>query len=339
MSKLKTFRDAINKSNKKSLLLLGSDVLESEIKGRIPTGWSLLDLSMGGGLPLGRTVELYGRESSCKSTLAIQAMKQCQDMGGFCVVFDPESSFYKAFAEKIGVDLEKVLIISSEVVLESSFNIFVQVIDMVHDEFPDKPILIVWDTLAATPTKKEMEEQEDGGRMSPQYRAQVIRKGMRSITSSLAKASACLLIINHVYDSAGMNGMIKTETPGGRGVKFASSVRIHLKTQDYVKESADSEPIGVNILAKVEKNKLGMPRREVKSAFIFGKGFNDQLSIFNYAVDIDLIKQSGSWYSYKFKGKDTKFYASQFLSTVEKHPDMFEEIKAKVIEEHLKYIE
>lgn len=331
MGTVKALKELANKAFKSSVICTGVDPLDSEVKAWIPTGWTLLDIGIGGGLPVGRLVEIYGAESTGKSTLALQAMLSCQKLGGTVVLFDPETSFYKEIAQKLGIDMEEVLVISPSVPLEDLFQVFARMIDLVKEEKPEQPVLIVWDTLAATPTKKELEEQEDSGRMTPQYRAQVIRKGLRSIVYKLASSNVCFLILNQVYDKPVMGGIVIAETPGGRGVKFHASVRIYLKSFGYIKENQDSEPIGINVRARIEKNKLGPPRREFTSRLHYGQGFCDEYSIFDYAVNKKIIDKAGSWYSFDFGGKKHKFYATNYLDVIEKEKGLYDELKGQVI--------
>lgn len=336
MGTVQALKELANKSFKSSLICTGSDPLDSEVKAWISTGWSLLDVGIGGGLPVGRLVEIYGAESTGKSTLALQAMLNCQKAGGTVVLFDPETSFYKEIAKKIGIDMDDILVISPSVPLEDLFHVFAKMIDLVKEERPENPVLIVWDTLAATPTKKEIDEQEDSGRMTPQYRAQVIRKGLRSIVYKLASSNVCFLILNQVYDKPVMGGIVIAETPGGRGVKFHASVRVHLKSFGYIKESQDADPIGINVRARIEKNKLGPPRREFTSRLHYGEGFCDEYSIFDYAVENKIIEKSGSWYSFEFGGKKHKFYATNYLDVIAKEEGMYEELKGQVMSHYVK---
>lgn len=331
-----SIKELANKSFKSSLILLGTDPLDSEVSSRIPTGWTLLDFNMGGGLPVGRLVEIYGAESTGKSTLVLHAMKNCQDLGGTVVVFDPESTFYKEIAEKLGINMGEVLFVSPKIPLEDLFTVFVKMIELVRQEKPDGPVLIVWDTLAATPTKKEIEEQDDSGRMTPQYRAQVIRKGLRSIVYKLAEANVCLVVINQVYDRPTMGGIVVAETPGGRGVKFHSSVRVHLKNLGMIKETQDSPPVGIHVMARVEKNKLGAPRREFTTRLIYGEGFSDEYSLFDYSVESGLIEKSGSWYSLTFNNKKIKFYAKDFLTKLADNEGLLEELRGRVLSHYVK---
>ncbi len=324
--------DKANEALKSSVVSLGVDPLDSDVEFWIPTGWSLLDRAIGGGFPVGRTVELYGKESSGKSTLSVHAMVNCQKMGGHVVLYDPEATFNKALASHLGVDLSKLIVINQKVPLEDIFNCFVKMLEAVRETSSEAPILLVWDTLAATPTKKEIEEQEDGGRMGGQYRAQIVRRGMRSITQIVSEMNACLLVLNHVYDSMGMGGMVITETPGGRGVKFHSSVRVHLKTMGWIRDKEDSDPMGVKILARIEKNKLASPRKEVETRIIFGQGFDNLYSLFSYAVEHGIVRRSGSWYISTVGDKEIKFYATNLKKISDENPEFLPDLEQKVFE-------
>lgn len=327
---LRAAADEINAALKDSVVTLGIDPLDSEVKIWIPTGWTLLDQVIGGGLPVGRTVELYGKESAGKTTLAVHAMVGCQRLGGVAVLFDPESTFDRDLATRMGVNFNRLLIMSPKIALEDVFTCFLSMIEVVHKSSPEVPILMVWDTLAATPTKKEQAEQNDSGRMGGQYRAQVVRRGMRSITHMISKTNTCLLVLNHVYDTA-VNGIMLTETPGGRGVKFHASIRIHLKSRGWIREKEDGDPVGAFVLARVEKNKLACPRREVVSRLYFGKGFSDLHSLFDAATDLGVVRKAGAWSVFTVGDRELKFYGSALARIASENPDFEPALRAAVM--------
>lgn len=331
-------RDLLNLGLKQALIQLGSDSLDSTVTGFIPTGWTLVDEAIGGGLPLGRTVEVYGAESTGKSTLALQAIASCQQLGGYAVVFDVEAAFYKDMAPIFGIDLDKVFLISNVVTLEKLFGIFISILGMLREKHPDSPVLIVWDTLAATTTDMELESVDKGDvdRMSPQYRAQVIKRGMRVISRELTETKACLLIINHVYEKANkQTGFVTYESPGGSGPRFAATVRIYLKIAGTLKESDDGDVVGTKVIARLTKNKMGFPRREIGSRFYFGQGFSDHWSLFDYAVEWGIIGASSSWKTFEFGGgKPIKFYAKDFPKKLIENEGMLEALKEKVVEHY-----
>jgi len=328
MSDLSEIRELANKTIQKDFLTIGSEPLVSDIKGCVPTGWTLLDYNMLGGFPMGRTAEVYGRESAGKTSLLLHAMANCQKAGGVVILFEPENTFPKELAQSMGVDTDRLMVISPKISLEDVFGFLVKTMNLIRKELPDVQILVVWDTMAATLTKKEWENDDDGGRMAGQYRATVIRRGMRLVTQSIAESAIAFVVLNHTFDSVDhRTGIVHTDTPGGRGVKFYASVRIHLKAGTYIKDGDKKDPIGVIVRAKFEKNKLGPPRKEVVCRFFYGKGFDDRWAIFDYATENEIIKRSGSWYSYG----GTKFYASQWIDKITEDPKIFDEVRSAVL--------
>lgn len=331
--KAEDLRLLVNKALKDDLLSIASEPSESDIRFRIPTGWTLLDASLGGGLPTGRIIEIGGEESAGKSTLAFQAIAQVQKMGGIGMLLDSEHTFDRDLGENLGVDCDKLFMINPDIALEDVFGVLKKLVQAMREsEGADKPILCVWDTLTLTPTRGELKNDGDRGSMIGQYRAQVIRQGFRVLTSEISGSNVCLLILNHIFEK--MNPMNPAhpivDTSGGRGVKYSASARILLKRIGWIKApGADDEekapPVGASIRAQFIKNKLGKPRREVFSRLYFGVGFDDRWAVFDYAEKNKIIGKSGAWCSYTYEGSEPlKFYQKNFLEKLDENEGMYE---------------
>lgn len=331
-------RQLAQKAVGKIHISMGSDALDSEVTEHIPTGWSLLDANMGGGLPVGRTVEFYGRESSGKSALLYLSMASCQRGGGIIILLDTEAAFNKDLATVYGVDVDRVTFLPSDLSLEDSFPTLLSLIRAFKDAYAERVILIGWDTLAGTPTTDEVEKGESGEQrgMMPQYRAKVIRQGLRLITYEIARSNVCLVVVNQAYEKMTPTGIPLLETPGGLAMKYYTSVRILLKNIGLLKGVGDdAPPVGMKVVARFEKNKLSSPRREVLSRFYFGRGFDDDFSILDYAVDNGIVKKSGAWNKYMFRGKELSFYDSKFKEMLSNNPGLFDDMREQAMERYL----
>lgn len=333
---MESLRDLLRKELKNNNIFVGGDPLASDVTEFISTNWTLLDCALGGGLPLGRTVELYGQESSGKSTLAYQCIASCQAGSGIPILIDAEQTFNKDMARRVGVDLDRLIVQDEDITLENVFSYISKMIEVSMRKFPESPILIIWDTLAATPTEGEMTgEGQTGG----PYRARIIREGMRATTSLIAKSNACLLILNHVHEIMAQSTWgsgPKLVTSGGMGVKFHATSRIYLRPSTMIRDE-DKTSLGQEVVAKIEKNKLGSPRGEVRSRFYYGGGFRDEWSIFDYLKEEGIIKQSGAWASIPYSdGTELKTYPSKFLDLLVEKPDLLDHLKSLTIEQYAK---
>jgi recombination protein RecA len=316
---------------------MGSDLLDSEVKIHIPTGWSLLDINMGGGLPVGKLVEIYGRESSAKSSLLYLSMASCQRMGGIPILLDTESAFSQDLAKIYGLDIDRVTCLPPELPLEEVFPTFLSLIRAFRGEYADRPIIIGWDTLAGTPTSDEVKKGEEEQRgMMPQYRAKIIRQGLRLVTYEIARSNVCLVLVNQAYEKMTPTGMPLLETPGGLATKYYTSVRILLKNIGLIKGSGeDAPPVGMNVVAKFEKNKLSPPRREVKSRFYYGVGFDDAFSLLDYSLDNGLSRKAGAWNKYTLSdGRELSFRDSGFRESLINNPELYEDMRRRALEHY-----
>jgi recombination protein RecA len=317
-------RRLVNKDLKQGYLRLGSEELLSDVSGFVSTRWTLLDVALGGGIPLGRIVELYGKHSAGKSTLVYQILSECQAQGGLPIYIDMERTLPRHLLPAFGIDPSRLFIVEREdVTLEKVFEIVETTLDRVREILPEGPVVIAWDTLAATPTEGEITGKP--AKALSLYRAGIISNQARGkFRGSLATKRAALIVVNHETQKAQTGGFKswgpQHTTPGGRSLKFYASARIRLREAEYV-DDGDRKRIGRAVVAKVEKNKLGAPGGETKTRLYYGqygRGFNDLWSLFDFLVEEDFIKRAGSWFKIPFpEGETTKFQRKTYLETVE----------------------
>ena len=327
---LKVLANSLNKELKEEVISAGTGYSSGDIKDWIPTGIAPLDAKLGGGLPVGRIVEIYGPESQGKSTLMCHMFAECQKKGGIAVLIDSETSFEKNRAVKLGVDMDKLLIIEAET-LERGFTIIHMVIDKLrtHKELDGKPILIAWDTIAGTPTDIEMENRSDPKKNQwAEGRApkpQIIKKGLNRLNKDLSRHSACLLIVNQVIDNISPYGE-RELTTGGRGLKHLASLRLRIgKVHD---RKTGERKIGIDVCILIKKSKICWPFQKTTVPLYFDSGYDSDLSIL-FAFDeaengSPLRKGSGGWYSMKYKGKSVSFQERNFSEKLEEHKGLRE---------------
>lgn len=326
-----SIRDAVNRELKKEFVHVASEGdLPSDVSVFLQTGWTLLDAALGGGIPAGRVVELYGEEGSGKSTLCYQLVHSIQAQGGVAVYLDVESTFPKELASSMGVDLDRMILVQEGVFLDGKNNVFdyiLKFIGLIKKEAPEAPIVFIWDTLAMTPTLGEI--TEDDGQTGPLYRAKTIRDGLRKVVLALARAKAALVIVNHVHevvsDRARWGGKLLT-TSGGMAVKYAASARILLRSGALIYDE-NKRALGAEVTAKVEKSKICIPRGVVKSRLYFGFGYDDRWSVYDYLKDSGVIDQKGAWSHIPGpEGTTVKCYPSKFLECLSENPGLYEHL-------------
>ena len=286
----------------------------------IPTGSMTLDMALGiGGVPRGRIVEIYGPASSGKTTVALHVAAQAQKLGGEVAFIDVEHALDPVYAKALGVDIDNLLVSqpdSGEQALEIAEA-------LVRSGAID---CIVLDSVAAMVTKAEIEG--DMGDTHVGLLARLMSQAMRKLTSVISKSNCVAIFINQVREKIGVVYGNPETTPGGRALKFYSSVRIEVRKGEPIKNGA--EIIGARTKCKVVKNKVAPPFKECEFDMMFGQGIDRVGEVCDLAVDLDIIKKSGAWFSYNGQkigqGREN---AKEYLRS---NPDIMKEIEEKVKE-------
>lgn len=284
----------------------------------IPTGSLTMDLALGvGGYPKGRIVEIYGPESSGKTTLAIHAMAEVQKMGGIAAIVDAEHAFDRFYAENLGVDVENLLISqpdNGEQALEIADN-------LIRSGAID---LLVVDSVAALTPKAEIEGEMGDSQMGLQ--ARLMSKALRKLTGTISKTGCCCIFINQLRDKIGVMFGNPETTTGGNALKFYSSVRVDIRRATQIKDGENV--IGNRTKIKVVKNKVAPPFQRAEFDIMYGEGISKMGEVLDLAVDNNIVKKSGSWFSYG----DTKLGQGRdaVKQLIGDNPELMEEIELKI---------
>ena len=254
----------------------------------IPTGALSLDIALGvGGVPRGRVVEIYGPESSGKTTLTLSIISQAQKKGGAAAFIDAENAFDPAYAEKIGVNLEELLI-SQPDSAEQALSIAET---LVRSNAVD---VVVIDSVAALVPRAEIEGEMGDPQMGLQ--ARLMSQALRKLSSSINKSKTCVIFINQIREKIGVMFGNPETTPGGRALKFYSSVRLDIRRTEYIK--SQDKVIGSRVRVKVVKNKVAAPFRQAELEIMYDRGIYWEASVLETAAEHNIVKREGAWFSY-----------------------------------------
>jgi recombination protein RecA len=286
----------------------------------IPTGSLTLDIALGvNGFPKGRIIEIYGPESSGKTTLAIHAIAECQRQGGIAAFVDAEHAFDQFYAQKLGVDIDNLLVSqpdNGEQALEIADN-------LIRSGAVD---LLIVDSVAALTPKAEIEGEMGDSQMGLQ--ARLMSKALRKLTGSINKAKCCCIFINQLREKIGVMFGNPETTTGGNALKFYASMRIDIRKASQIKEGEDV--IGNRVKIKVVKNKVAPPFRKAEFDIMYGEGISKVGEIIDLGVELNILKKSGSWFSYGEtrlgQGRDA------VKSMIGDNPELMEELEEKIKE-------
>ena len=319
--KLKALQAAMAKIEKSfgkgAIMRMGEEKIDNV--DVIPTGSIGLNAALGvGGYPKGRIIEIYGPESSGKTTLAIHAIAECQKAGGFAAFIDAEHAFDRFYASNLGVDIDNLYI--------SQPDNGEQALEIAEDLIRSSAIdIIVIDSVAALTPKKEIEG--DMGDSSVGLQARLMSQALRKLTSTIAKTKTTCIFINQLREKIGVMFGNPETTTGGNALKFYASVRIDIRKKETLKDG--DTPIGNIVKVKVVKNKVAPPFRKTEFEITFGEVISKIGEIIDLGVENNIIKKSGSWFSYG----DTKLGQGRDAAKalLKDNPELCEELEAKIM--------
>ena len=320
--KMKALQAAMAKIEKDfgkgAIMKMGDEKVENvEV---IPTGSIGLNAALGvGGYPKGRIIEIYGPESSGKTTLAIHAIAECQKAGGVAAFIDAEHAFDRFYAEKLGVDISNLLI-SQPDNGEQALEIADQ---LIRSSAVD---LLIVDSVAALTPKKEIEG--DMGDSAVGLHARLMSQALRKLTGTIAKTKTTCIFINQLREKIGVMFGNPETTTGGNALKFYASVRLDIRKSQPVKDG--DTILGNQVKVKVVKNKVAPPFRKAEFEIMFGEGISKVGEIVDLSTEYEIIKKSGSWFSYG----DTKLGQGRdaVKETLKDNPELCEELEAKIMQ-------
>ncbi len=312
-----TTNEILKKFGSGSIMRFGDSGPELEIEA-IPTGSIALDAALGiGGVPRGRIIEIYGPESSGKTTLSLEILAEAQALGGVVAFIDAEHALDPGYAARIGVDIDEVLISQPDTGEQA-----LEICDMlVRSGAID---VVVIDSVAALVPRAEIEGEI--GDSSVGLQARLMSQALRKLAGSLSKSKTTCIFINQLREKIGIMFGNPETTPGGRALKFFASVRMDIRRIDSIKKNNDV--IGSRVRVKVVKNKVAPPFRQAEFDIMYGTGISKEGSLLDVAVDYGIVSKSGAWYAYGAErlgqGREA---AKEFLAST---PDLYDEIEHEV---------
>lgn len=319
LKSLQLTMDKIEKDYGKGTIMMMGDKAVVDVPS-ISSGSIALDHALGvGGYPRGRVIEIYGPESSGKTTLAIHAIAEAQKSGGLAAIIDAEHAFDRTYAQKLGVDIE-TLIISQPDSGEQALEITDQ---LIRSSAID---IIVIDSVAALTPKAEIEGEMGENKLGLQ--ARLMSQALRKLTANISRTNTCCIFINQLREKIGVMFGNPETTTGGNALKFYSSVRVDIRKISQLKDGEEAS--GNRVRVKVVKNKMAPPFRKAEFDIVFGEGISRTGEIVDLGVDYNVIKKSGSWFSYgETKLGQGRESVRQLLND---NVELAEELQAKIFE-------
>jgi recombination protein RecA len=317
---LKLTLDKLDKTYGKGAVMMLGDTVAQEVEV-IPSGSIGLDLALGvGGYPKGRVVEIYGPESSGKTTLTLHAMAEAQKQGGIAAFIDAEHAFDRFYAQKLGVDVDNLIISqpdNGEQALEIADN-------LIRSGAVD---IVVIDSVAALTPKSEIEGEMGDSKMG--LHARLMSQALRKLTASISKTNCTVIFINQLREKIGVMFGNPETTTGGNALKFYASVRLDIRKSTQIKDN-DGNVIGNKTRVKVVKNKVAPPFQTAEFDILYGEGVSLMGEVIDLGVEYEIIKKSGSWFSYG----DTKIGQGRdaVRAMLIDNPELLEELQAKIVE-------
>ena len=314
---LQTTIDMIEKKyGKGSIMQLGENIEKMEVD-TIPTGSISLDIALGGGIPKGRIVEIYGAEAGGKTTLSLHMVAEVQKRGGVAGFIDAEHALDPVYARNIGVNID-ALYVSQPDSGEQALEICEM---MVRSGAVD---IVIVDSVAALTPQAEIDGEMGDANVGLQ--ARLMSKALRKLTAAVNQTKCIVVFINQIREKVGIMFGSPETTTGGRALKFYSSVRLDIRRIESIKQSANI--VGNRVRVKVVKNKVAPPFKQAEFDIIFGKGISKSGDVLDLATESDIIEKSGAWYSYN--GEKIGQGRESAKAYLEEHEDVFNEIEEKV---------
>jgi len=315
---LKLTLDKLDKAYGKGTVMKMSDAAIQDVEA-IPSGSLGLDIALGvGGYPRGRVIEIYGPESSGKTTLTLHAIAEAQKAGGIAAFIDAEHAFDRFYAEKLGVDIDNLIISqpdNGEQALEIADN-------LIRSGAID---IVVVDSVAALTPKSEIEGEMGDSKMG--LHARLMSQALRKLTGSISKTNCTVIFINQLREKIGVMFGNPETTTGGNALKFYASVRLDIRRSTQIK-SSNGDVLGNKTRVKVVKNKVAPPFKMAEFDIMYGEGVSKVGEILDVAVEYEIVKKSGSWFSYE----DTKLGQGRdaVKAIIKDNPELFDELEQKI---------
>ena len=317
---LKLTLDKLDKTYGKGTVMKMGDAAVEDVDV-IPSGSLGLDIALGvGGYPRGRIIEIYGPESSGKTTLTLHAMAEAQKKGGIAAFIDAEHAFDRVYAEKLGVDIENLIISqpdNGEQALEIADNLIRS----------GAVYIVIFDSVAALTPKSEIEGEMGDSKMG--LHARLMSQALRKLTASISKTKSTVIFINQLREKIGVVFGNPETTTGGNALKFYASVRLDIRRSTQIKDS-DSVATGNKVRVKVVKNKVAPPFKQAEFDIMYGEGISKVGEIIDLGVDYEIIRKAGSWFSY---GESRLGQGRDAVKTMlSDNPELMEELEEKIKE-------